>query len=343
MLNRTYRILYKPLLPLLLLSGCAQLSQAPAPIESGTPSRIGGPVRTPAPQASAHPAPAVAEATPLGGVALPRAEAVSPSPQGKTHVVQPGETLYRIAVNNGLRYQDLASWNQLDGYAIKVGQVLRLTPPGSDTATATPAAPVSKPAPAATADGALKSYPKALKLPYSEDNAKALSARSEGKTGGTATSTPATPPAPQTAPAATPAPEKKTASAPATEEPAAGSIHWIWPTQGKVVAGFSDKNKGIDISGRMGQTVTASADGKVVYSGTGLRGYGKLIIIKHDKVFLSAYAHNSQLLVKEGQSVKQGQKIAEMGNTDADQVKLHFEIRQYGKPVDPGKFLGNQP
>lgn len=118
---------------------------------------------------------------------------------------------------------------------------------------------------------------------------------------------------------------------------------WGWPTQGKVIARFTDSNKGLDIGGKTGQPVSAAAKGKVVYSGSGLRGYGKLIIIKHNKTFLTAYAHNSQLLVKEGQVVNKGQKIAEMGNSDADQVKLHFEIRRFGKPVDPQKYLGNAP
>jgi lipoprotein NlpD len=120
------------------------------------------------------------------------------------------------------------------------------------------------------------------------------------------------------------------------------AVAWGWPTEGKVIRGYSESNKGVDISGRAGQSVIAAGDGKVVYSGNGLRGYGKLIIIKHNKTFLSAYAHNSQLMVKEGQSVRKGQKIAEMGNTDADQVKLHFEIRRFGKPVDPMQYLDNK-
>lgn len=139
-------------------------------------------------------------------------------------------------------------------------------------------------------------------------------------------------------------------SAPASADPVpagpAGEedvTSWGWPTQGKVINRFTDSNKGIDIGGKTGQPVLASAKGRVVYSGSGLRGYGKLIIIKHNKTFLTAYAHNSQLLVKEGQVVTKGQKIAEMGNSDADQVKLHFEIRRFGKPVDPQKYLGNAP
>jgi lipoprotein NlpD len=119
------------------------------------------------------------------------------------------------------------------------------------------------------------------------------------------------------------------------------ALEWSMPTQGKLIAGFSEaaNRKGIDIAGKLGQPVVASAPGKVVYSGSGLRGYGKLVIIKHNKTYLSAYAHNEQILVKEGQSVSKGQKIAEMGNTDADQTKLHFEIRKMGKPVDPAKYL----
>ena len=118
-------------------------------------------------------------------------------------------------------------------------------------------------------------------------------------------------------------------------------VDWSWPTNGKVVSPYSEGSnlKGIGIGGRTGQPVLASAAGRVVYAGSGLRGYGKLVIIKHNKTYLSVYAHNSEILVKEGQNVTKGQKIAEMGNSDADQVKLHFEIRRLGKPVDPLKFL----
>ena len=127
-----------------------------------------------------------------------------------------------------------------------------------------------------------------------------------------------------------------------TAAPSAGEddIAWIWPAQGNLVAGFDEaKNKGFDIAGKAGDAVIAAADGKVVYAGAGLRGYGNLIILKHNNTFLTAYAHNQTLLIKEDQSVKKGQKIAEMGNSDADRVKLHFEIRRQGKPVDPAKYL----
>ena len=113
-----------------------------------------------------------------------------------------------------------------------------------------------------------------------------------------------------------------------------------WPANGQVIAGFDEaKNKGIDIAGKAGDPVLAAGDGQVVYAGAGLRGYGNLVIVKHNNTYLTAYAHNQTLLVKEDQNVRKGQKIAEMGNTDADRVKLHFEVRRQGKPVDPQKFL----
>ena len=146
------------------------------------------------------------------------------------------------------------------------------------------------------------------------------------------------PPAAQPAQQAVPAPAASGAQADADADD--DNIDWAWPSNGKLLAGFSEPaNKGIDLAGRIGDPVLAAAAGKVVYSGQGLRGYGKLVIIKHNKTFLSAYAHNSNILVKEGQSVTRGQRIAEIGNTDSDTPKLHFEIRRFGKPTDPIKFL----
>ena len=156
------------------------------------------------------------------------------------------------------------------------------------------------------------------------------------------TSAPAPSPAPAAKPAATPAPPPA-AQAPA---PTGGDaddedkVEWAWPLAGRVIAGFSEPaNKGLDIAGKAGEPVFATAPGRVVYSGTGLRGYGRLVIIKHNKTFLSAYAHNSAILVKEGQNVARGQKIAEVGSTDAESPRLHFEIRRFGKPVDPARYL----
>ena len=133
-------------------------------------------------------------------------------------------------------------------------------------------------------------------------------------------------------------------TAPATQTPnqstAVDDLSFAWPANGQVIAGFDEaKNKGIDIAGKAGDPVLAAADGQVVYAGAGLRGYGNLLIVKHNNTYLTAYAHNQKLLVKEDQKVRRGEKIAEMGSSDADRVKLHFEVRRQGKPIDPAKFL----
>jgi lipoprotein NlpD len=137
------------------------------------------------------------------------------------------------------------------------------------------------------------------------------------------------------APAAAPAPAAATPAAAGDDD-----LGFIWPASGSLIAGFDEvRNKGYDIAGKAGDPVLAAADGRVVYAGAGLRGYGNLVILKHNNTFLTAYAHNQTLLVKEDQAVRKGQKIAEMGSTDADRVKLHFEIRRQGKPVDPSRYL----
>ena len=131
-----------------------------------------------------------------------------------------------------------------------------------------------------------------------------------------------------------------TASASIAPTASEDSISFQWPARGNLISGFDEaKNKGLDIGGKAGDPVLAAADGRVVYAGAGLRGYGNLIILKHNNTYLTAYAHNQTLLVKEDQVIKRGQKIAEMGSSDADQVKLHFEIRRQGKPVDPAKYM----
>ena len=117
-------------------------------------------------------------------------------------------------------------------------------------------------------------------------------------------------------------------------------LAWIWPSSGSLLRGFDEiSNKGLDLGGAAGDAVLAALDGRVVYAGSGLRGYGNLVILKHNNTYLSAYAHNQTLLVKEDQNVRKGQKIAEMGSSDSDRTKLHFEIRRLGKPVDPAKYL----
>ncbi|HKP65412.1 MAG TPA: peptidoglycan DD-metalloendopeptidase family protein, partial [Casimicrobiaceae bacterium] len=219
------------------------------------------------------------------------------------------------------------------------------TPPAVPTAPTTASSVPSTIAPS----GATKTSPKAIKEPYSDQAVRDLTLAASAVPAPPDTLALATPPAvraepkpePRPEPKATPAPPPPSSSpAPATSGDS-DALDWAWPAKGKIVAGFSETAnlKGIDIAGTAGQAVTASAAGRVVYAGTGLRGYGKLIIIKHNATFLSAYAHNREILVKEGQQVARGQKIAEMGNTDADQVKLHFEIRRQGKPMDPTKYL----
>lgn len=213
----------------------------------------------------------------------------APAPARPGHYrVQAGDTLYKIAFENGLDYQDLAAWNQLaDPNLIKVGEELRLIPPaGAVTTAPLPAQPAFV-----------------------------------GKA-------PEVPPAPAAIP---------------MEDAEAPPSQWIWPAKGELVTRFnmSEGSKGIDVANRRGTPVLAAAPGRVVYAGSGLRGYGKLVIIKHSKTLLSAYAHNDQTYVQEGQRVTQSQVIARMGDTDADRVKLHFEIREHGKPVDPIDYLPN--
>jgi lipoprotein NlpD len=245
----------------------------------------------------------------------------------RTYVVQKGDTLYSISFLSGLDYRDVADWNKLDNpAAIKVGQKLRLQIPVAGSASKDLPKPVMAsqvPEPVTT-----KSYPKVGKLAYN-DKALAQAEHLQNDPAGVAAAAPA---------AAEPS---KPAVASARKADDEAPLEWGMPTNGKLVAGFSENEnrKGVDIVGQRGQTVVASAAGKVVYSGSGLRGYGKLIIIKHNKTYLSAYAHNDQILVKEGQTVGKGQKIAEMGSTDASQVELHFEIRKFGKPVDPAQYL----
>lgn len=270
----------------------------------------------------------------------------APAPLPNTYTVKSGDTLYSIAREHGMDYRELIALNGIENpNQISVGRVLKVKAkadvPSSDVAVTAPVTSdvvVSRPigeAPAvakrpadANTDG-LKREPKAGKEPYS-DQALAL-AQGQGQ------AKPAEPPA---APVPAAKPEPKLDEKPAEAAAGGDEVPWIWPANGKIVGTFSDNgSKGVDISGKAGDPVLAAGDGKVVYSGTGLRGYGKLVIIKHNTTYLSAYAHNQNILVKEGQSVTKGQKIAEMGNTDADQVKLHFEVRRQGKPVDPLKHL----
>jgi lipoprotein NlpD len=228
------------------------------------------------------------------------------------YVVKPGDTLIRIGLDNGQNWRDLVKWNNLDNpNVIEVGQVLRVVAPGTDP-NATGPRPVTS--------ARIESKP--LTAPA------VAGASAPGSSGAAA--------APNTA--------SSGAAVVSTSPPQAregdDDIRWGWPAGGTVIAGFDEgKNKGLSIGGKAGDPVLAAADGRVVYAGSGLRGYGNLVILKHNATYLTAYAHNQTLLVKEDQNVKRGQKIAEMGATDADSVQLHFEIRKQGRPIDPVKLL----
>ena len=227
------------------------------------------------------------------------------------YTVQRGDTLYGIAMSFGVEMRELARWNELpDGSVLRVGQQLRVTPPpDAAVATVTPVTP----------GGSTEVRP--LPAP------------------GGPVVTPPLPPATRTpAPAAGPesAPPAKPDPAPAPAQ----SMPWLWPTTGNVIDGFdAPRNKGIDIGGNEGASVQAAADGEVVHVGSALRGYGNLVIIRHPGDFVTAYGHNRKILVSQGQQVKRGQQIAELGRTDSDRPKLHFEIRHQGKPLDPVKYL----
>ena len=221
---------------------------------------------------------------------------------GSATVVRRGDTLYSIAFRNNLDYHDVAAWNGIGrDYTIYPGQRLRLTPPSGNT---TRVARSAKPSPPVTqSSGGITTAP-------------AVVARSQ----------------PTASPLETPAPPGS---------PTFSSSHWRWPVSGRVVQGFDPDHgsKGIDIAGHLGQTVVAAAPGKVVYSGSALKGYGELVIIKHDERYLSAYGYNRRRLVEEGQWVRAGQAIAELGEGPQQRDELHFEIRDRGKPVDPLTLL----
>jgi lipoprotein NlpD len=309
----------------LVLFGCA--TRSPAPVSD----------RRPAP--TQQPRPPAAQPTPVPG-------APAPSASG-TYVVKRGDTLYSIALEHGADYRELAQLNKVDDPSkIRVGQELRLPKPheqgsvqvGSTRASgAIESRPLGSGAPAAAAggapaavDGATKTSPKALRLPYSEQNL-ALLQKGEAPPAAQAVSIAPKPPAGEL-------PKPGPSAAAGERDPDA--IEFAWPAKGRVLAGFSEaSNKGVDIAGKPGDPVLAAAPGRVMYTGTGIRGYGKLIVIKHDNNFNSVYAHNREILVKEGQNVSRGQRIAELGDTDADAPKLHFEIRKSGRPVDPSRYL----
>jgi lipoprotein NlpD len=292
-MNRAMRLACL-LLAVAMLASCAT-RRAPAPVvDRGAPSR------------ASAPRPAVAPA------AQPSGEA--------TYTVKRGDTLYSIALEHGADYRDVAQWNAIDDPSkLRVGQVLRVKPPEEKVASGVQVAPArgagrveARPldAPAAAAPPApagAKTEPKAVRLPYSRENAASI-AREEPKA------------------------EPAVAAAAASD--------FIWPAKGKVIAGFAEpRSKGIDIDGKLGDPVVAAAAGRVTYVGSGIPGLGKLVVLKHDNGFITVYAHNREVLVKEQQVVTRGQKIAEVGATDSDRPKLHFQIRKGAAAVDPLKYL----
>ena len=301
----------------LIGAGCA-ITQRPAPVDDRRAATTAQPrLLQPAPAQSAAP---------------------------RSYVVKRGDTLYSIAMEQGVDYRELAQANRIDDPGkLRVGQELRLPPSeerapvqvgtargaveiesrplgASTSGAAAPSAP-----PQAAADGSMKTSPKALRLPYSEQNLASLS-RGDAR--------------PEAKPEARPEARPESARPPPSMERDPDAIDFAWPARGRVLQAFAEPNsKGVDIAGKPGDPVLAAANGRVMYTGTGIRGYGKLIVIKHENNFNSVYAHNREILVKEGQNVTRGQRIAELGDTDADSPKLHFEIRKSGKPVDPARYL----
>jgi lipoprotein NlpD len=298
---------------LLVLSGCAT-SLNHAPVEDRMSGSRNGTATAQAPLA-AVPGTATAAAADISKP-LPGIENL-----GKPgyYAVKPGDTLIRIGLESGQNWKDLVKWNNLENpNIIEIGQVVRVVPPGVD-ATAAATRPIM-----------------AAKAEVRPLDAKPTAASAS------AASTPfsTAPTVVTTAPAPAPVVPVAPVAPPPVVREGDDDVNWSWPAAGSVFAGFEEgKAKGLVISGKAGDPVLAAADGRVVYAGSGLRGYGNLVILKHNNTYLTAYAHNQALLVKEDQAVRRGQKIAEMGSSDAERVQLHFEIRKQGKPIDPAKLL----
>ena len=355
----------------LWLAGCTSSNNAPAPVSSvnsnGSSSTSSGMLITPPPKmgSTAQSTPQIQPVQPVQTQPVqtqPRvAQPVAAQPVqmenghivynrkygdipkgsyagGSTYTVKHGDTLFYIAWITGNDFRDLAQRNNVQApYALEVGQTLQVgnatgTPltPGNTVSAADVTAQNNSVKPAQKSTTVVASQPV---ITYSEDSGE-QSANKMLPNNKPATSTVT---APVTAPtASTTIP---TASSTSTSSPISS---WRWPTDGKIIENFSGTdggNKGIDIAGSKGQAIVATADGRVVYAGNALRGYGNLIIIKHNDDYLSAYAHNDTMLVREQQDVKAGQKIATMGSTGTSSTRLHFEIRYKGKSVNPLQYL----
>ena len=295
-----------------VLAGCSSVSLNRAPVEniSGDIPLSCGTTCPPCPASACAP------------VAKPPVESAASSQSLQYYTVQPGDTLSKIARKHDQSVRKISEWNNISNpNVISVGQRLAVSAPVAGTVVSTSSA---------SASGNTVVVQPVSTTPSTSPAAS---------TNVTATALAPLPPATASAPAAVAAP----ATPPATSTTAAAAVSsqgFIWPASGQLINGFNETtNKGYGIAGNAGDPVLAAQSGQVVYAGSGLRGYGNLLIIKHNDEYLTAYAHNRALLVKEGDQVSRGQRIAEMGNTDTDRVKLHFEVRRQGKPVNPGEYL----
>ncbi|MBF0803257.1 MULTISPECIES: peptidoglycan DD-metalloendopeptidase family protein [unclassified Neisseria] len=303
----------------LMLGACSWFQQPAAPVTVGAASGASGTSAQSNPYGAAPYDPNAAGAVAAPEPYTPPATAAAAAPSGggayipsnapvdihaATHTVVRGDTVYNIAKRYNITQDNVREWNNLSAdNTISVGQNLRVKPAGysapAATAASKPAAPPSSASAATTP------------APSNADYARSPQAASPAKTPTVSTG------------------GVRTVS----------GIVWQRPTAGNIIVPFGGSSKGVDIAGQAGQAVVSAADGKVVYAGSGLRGYGNLVIVQHNPTFLTAYGHNQNLLVKEGQTVKRGQTIARMGSSDADRTKLHFEVRQNGKPVNPTQFV----
>ncbi len=283
-----------------------------------------------------------------------------------SHIVKKGDTLFGIGLEYGVDYKEIAAANNITPpYPIKIGQIIDLKSfkvkptgapeanngavAGDDGVVITPIKtepavvgnkPIAIEKPIASVVTPVLSEPKATREPYSLEAINRTSIKPTTAPKPVETKPTEAKPSDTKASDTKPSEAKPSETRPADTLTGDEAIAWTWPTQGKITTSFNEaSNKGIDIGGETGQAIKAASAGKVIYSGSDLRGYGKLVIVKHNKTYLSVYAHNSKIVVKEGQNVVAGQKIAEMGNTDSNSVKLHFEIRRLGKSVDPARYL----
>ncbi len=309
----------------LVLAGCSS-GRGPAPVENRA---VGKSTTVPVQRAGA----------------LPSSATSAPAPDG-FYRVRKGDTLIGISLDHGVAWRDLAAWNQIDNpNLIEVDQLLRVKPPASARVASNSGGQTQ-----GAAEKTASAEPRPMEIRPIAPGAsggQGGQAGTSAASGSVAAARPSSGPPPQSSTQA-PGPQTSAAQPSAQSQssasrPASDAIGLSWPSSGRVITQFAEPGyKGIAISGAEGDPILAAGDGRVVYSGSGLRGYGNLVIVKHDGDFLTAYAHNKTILVTEGQTVKRGQKIAELGRTDSDIPKLHFEVRRSGKPVDPLKYLAQR-